>query len=125
MTIDIKFDFDNGSCWCGSTRCHLLVKEGEIVIDESDGNYEWQRGRASEHRAYGQFFRGVEGLKRWSKSRFFAHIPEEVVRDYVLALVFLGEAGGRKSPSFWRLCKGNVLADGYAHAVSITKSITK
>ena len=121
MTIDIKFDFDNGSCWCGSTRCHLTIKEGEIVIDESDGNYEWQRGRASDKREYGQYFRGAEGLKRWSRAKFFSHLPEEVVRDYVLALVFLGEAGGRKSPSFWRLCRNGRLADGYAHAVSITK----
>ena len=112
MTIDIKFDFSNGSCWCGSTRCHLLVKDGEIVIDESDGNSEWQRGRASEHRAYGQYLRGVARLQRWSKSRFFENLTEEVIKDYVLALVFLGEAGGRKSPSFWRLCEGNGLADG-------------
>lgn len=142
MTIDIEFVFSNGSCWCGSTSCHLLVRDGEIVIDESDGDCEWQRGRASDHRAYGQYFRGVERLKRWSKSRFFGHLPEEVVRDYVLALVFLGDTRGRKSPSFWRLCtlewddgKGRLapatkmLYEGYAHAVSIIEhhavSITK
>ena len=124
MTIDIKFAFDNGSCWCGSTRCHLLVRDGEIAIDESDGNYEWQVGKASDHREYGQFFRGCERIKRWSMSKFFAHLPEEVVRDYVLALVFLGDTRGRKSPSFWRLCKGlnnGVLADGYSHAVRIMR----
>ena len=124
MTIDIKFDFSNGSCWCGSTRCHLVIKDGEIAIDESDGNYEWQGGKASDHRAYGQFFRGVERLRRWSGAKFFSHLPEEEIEEYVLALVFLGETRGRKSPSFWRLCKGlnnGVLADGYSHAVSITK----
>ena len=121
MTIDIKFAFSNGSCWCGSTYCHLTIKDGEVVIDESDGNYEWQRGRASDHREYGQYFRGVERIKRWSRAKFFSHLPEEVVREYALALVFLGETMGRKSPSFWRLCNGNGLADGYAHAVSITK----
>lgn len=121
MTIDIKFAFGNGSCWCGSTRCHLRLEDGEIIVDECSGNYEWQRGKASAPREYGQYFRGAERLKRWSMSKFFAHLPEEVVREYVLALVFLGETRGRKSPSFWRLCKGNRLADGYAHAVSITK----
>ena len=134
MTIDIKFDFGNGSCWCGSTSCHLRVVDGAIAIDESDGNYEWQRGKASCHRAYGQYFRGAERLQRWSNSRFFNHLPEEVVRDYVLALVFLGDTRGRKSPSFWRLCKwewddskGRLapatkrIADGYSHVVSITK----
>ena len=123
MTIDIKFDFSNGSCWCGSTYCHLLVKDGEIAIDESDGNYEWQIGRASDHREYGQYFRGAERLQRWSRSKFFENLPEEVVKEHVLALVFLGETSGRKSPSFWRLCKlnNNGLADGYSHAVSITR----
>lgn len=123
MTIDIRFCFGNGSCWCGSTRCHLLVRNGEVAIDESDGNYEWQSGKASGHRAYGQYFRGAERLRRWSKSRFFNHLPEEVVKEHILALVFLGETGGRKSPSFWRLCdNGNGrIADGYYHSVSITK----
>ena len=122
MTIDIKFDFSNGSCWCGSTYCHLIVKDGEIAIDESDGNYKWQRGKASGHRAYGQYFRGAERLQRWSNSRFVNHLPEEVVKGYILALVFLGDTRGRKSPSFWRLCKNNGgLADGYSHAVSIMR----
>ena len=125
MTIDIKFDFSNGSCWCGSTHCHLIVKNGDIVIDESDGSYEWQKGKASAHRGYGQYFRGVERIKRWSRSKFFSHLPEEVVKEFVLALVFLGDTRGRKSSSFWRLCKGlnngNVLADGYSHAVSIMR----
>ena len=122
MTIDIKFDFSNGSCWCGSTYCHLLVRDGEIVIDESDGNFDWQIGRATDHRACGQYFRGAGRLQRWSRAKFFSHLPEERVKEYVLALVFLGDTRGRKSPSFWRLCKGNgVLADGYYHAVSITK----
>ena len=122
MTIDIKFAFDNGSCWCGSTRCHLLVRDGEIVIDESDGDFEWQIGRASDDRSYGQFFRGVERLRRWSRAKFFANLPEEVVKEYVLALVFLGDTRGRKSPSFWILCKNNgVLTDGYSHAVSIMR----
>ena len=123
MTIDIKFDFSNGSCWCGNTSCHLLIRDGGIVIDESDGNYKWQNGKSTDHRAYGQFFRGVERLRRWSRAKFFSHLPEEVVKEYVLALVFLGETRGRKSPSFWRLCKnnGNGLADGYSHAVSIMR----
>ena len=134
MTIDIKFDFSNGSCWCGSTYCHLIVRNGDIVIDESDGSYEWQKGKASDHRAYGQYFRGAERLKRFSRSKFFANLPEEVVRDYVLALVFLGDTRGRKSPSFWRLCKwewddskGRLapatkrLSEGYSNVVSITK----
>lgn len=122
MTIDIKFAFDNGSCWCGSTRCHLLIRDGEIIVDECSGNYEWQRGKASAPREYGQYFRGAERLKRWSKSGFFNHLSEEIIKGYVLALVFLGETGGRKSPSFWRLCNGNGrLADGYSHAVSIMR----
>ena len=129
MTIDIKFDFSNGSCWCGNTRCHLLVRDGKIAIDESDGSYEWQKGKASDHRAYGQFFRGAKRLQRWSMAKFFSHLPEEVVRDYILSLVFLGDTRGRKSSSFWRLCKGlngnvladGVLADGYSHAVSIMR----
>ena len=122
MTIDIKFDFSNGSCWCGSTRCHLLVRDGEIAIDESDGNFDWQIGRASDDRAYGQYFRGAERLQRWSRSKFFNHLPEEVVKEYILALVFMGETSGRKSPSFWRLCNGDGrILYGYSRAVSITK----
>ena len=123
MTIDIKFSFGNGSCWCGSTSCHLLVRDGEIIVDECSGNYEWQMGKSSDHRAYGQYFRGAERLQRWSSSKFFAHLPEEVVKEHILALVFLGETRGRKSTSFWRLCdNGNGrIADGYSRAVSITK----
>lgn len=121
MTIEIGFNFSNGSCWCGPTACHLLLVNGEIAIDKSDGNYDWQVGRATAHREYGQYFRGASRLQRWSRSKFFARLPEEAVREYVLALVFLGETMGRKSPSFWRLCKNGELTAGYANAVSITK----
>ena len=134
MKIEVEIAFDNGSCWCGSTYCHLVVKDGEILIDESNGSYEWQRGKATDYRGYGQYFHGAERLRRWSRSKFFARLPENVVRDYVLALVFLGDASGRKSPEFWRLCKwewdsskGRLapatkrLADGYSRVVSITK----
>lgn len=134
MKIEIDMVFDNGDCWCGNTHCRLIVKDGEILVNESHGSCEWQCGKATDYRGYGQYFCGAERITRWSTSKFFAHLPEDTIRDYVLALVFLGETRGRKSPNFWRLCKwewddgkGRLapatkrIANGYSRVVRITK----